>query len=209
MNQKQLQVVAVIVGCYIAAQIFSDITSLKIILLGGLVVDGGTLIYPFSFTLRDLLHKSAGVKVTRTVIVLAAALNLLMAGLFWGVASLPVAPDLPPADPSHAFASVLAPVLQIVLASILAEVLAEFLDTEAYQWWQKRFGARHQWGRVLVSNALSVPLDSAVFVGLAFWGLPIDVLWGIFLTNVLVKGAVTLISIPAIYWVEETSAQEG
>jgi uncharacterized integral membrane protein (TIGR00697 family) len=95
------------------------------------------------------------------------------------------------------------------LASILAEVLAEFLDTEAYQWWQKRFGARHQWGRVLVSNALSVPLDSAVFVGLAFWGLPIDVLWGIFLTNVLVKGAVTLISIPAIYWVEETSAQEG
>jgi uncharacterized PurR-regulated membrane protein YhhQ (DUF165 family) len=85
MNQKQLQVVAVIVGCYIAAQIFSDITSLKIILLGGLVVDGGTLIYPFSFTLRDLLHKSAGVKVTRTVIVLAAALNLLMAGLFWGL----------------------------------------------------------------------------------------------------------------------------
>ena len=205
MNQKQLQTVAVIVGCYIAAQIFSDITSLKIILLGGLVVDGGTLIYPFSFTLRDLLHKSAGVRVTRTVIVLAAILNLVMAGLFWMVAYAPIAPDLPPNDPSYSFASVLAPVLQIVLASILAELLSEFLDTEAYQWWQRRFGTRYQWGRVLFSNALSIPLDSVVFVGLAFWGLPLDVLWGIFLTNILVKGAVTLISIPAIYWVKETS----
>ena len=41
------------IGFYFALQIFSDIGSLKIIKLFGYSIDGGTFLYPFTFTIRD------------------------------------------------------------------------------------------------------------------------------------------------------------
>jgi uncharacterized PurR-regulated membrane protein YhhQ (DUF165 family) len=64
---------------------------------------------------------------------------------------------------------------------------------------------RYQWARVLVSNSISVPVDSLVFVWLAFGGvLPDAVVWSIFWANVLIKGVTTLISLPGIYLVKGT-----
>jgi hypothetical protein len=55
---------------------------------------------------------------------------------------------------------------------------------------------------MLVSNAVSVPLDSVVFAWLAFGGvLGAGVVWAIVLSNVLIKGITTLITLPAIYLV--------
>ena len=76
-------------GAYVAAQMMADIASLRIIDVAGNAVDAGTLIYPFTFTLRDLAHKIAGKDAARTLIFLAAGINLVMAGFFWLVADLP------------------------------------------------------------------------------------------------------------------------
>ena len=90
------------------------------------------------------------------------------------------------------------------LASILAEVIAELVDTEVYRLWVQRVTTRYQWARVLVSNAVSVPLDSVIFVMVAFYGtMPTAVLLSIMLANVLIKGATTLVSLPLIYAVPE------
>lgn len=189
----------IVVSAYIAAQMMSDIASLRIVDVFGWAVDAGTLVYPFTFTIRDLIHKIAGKAAARTVIVAAAVINLFMAAVFWVVAELPA--DLV-TGPQLEFGVVLAPVWRIVFASIAAEVLSEFIDTEAYQRWVDRFGARLQWGRVLASNAVSVPVDSAVFVTVAFIGvLPTEVIWEIFWVNVVFKGLVSIVSLPAIYWV--------
>jgi hypothetical protein len=187
-------------GAYVAAQMMADIASLRIISVAGYAVDAGTLIYPFTFTLRDLVHKIAGTTAARTVIVLAAAVNVLMAGFFWLVARFP--PDSV-TGPQIEFGAVLSPVWGIVAASIVAEVLSELIDTEAYRRWEIRFGQRHQWGRVLASNAVAIPVDSAVFVGLAtmFGIFPPAVAMTIFWVNVALKGLVTVVSIPWIYWV--------
>lgn len=200
MTQRTLNTIVILVGAYLAAQIFADITSLRVVLIAGFSIDAGTLVYPFTFTLRDLVHKVAGVHVARTLIFLAAGLNIAMAALFWLVAQLPADPAV---GAQLEFATVLAPVWRIVFASILAEVVSELLDTEAYRLWGRRFGNRYQWGRVLVSNAVSVPVDSAVFVVGAFAGvLPADVVLSIFAANVLLKSAVTLVSLPGIYAVK-------
>lgn len=188
-----------VTSAYIAAQILSDITSLKIVTFFGLSMDAGTLIYPFTFTLRDLVHKAIGRRGARILIVTAAVINLFMAGLFWLVSQLP-------ADPASGvqadWDSVLAPVWRIVIASIIAEVASELTDTEIYHLWVTRVTTRYQWLRVLSSNAVSVPLDSVIFVWIAFGGvLPNAVVWEIFLANLLVKGVVTLISLPGIYLV--------
>ncbi len=199
-----------VVSAYIAAQMMADIASLKIALVGPFHIDGGTFIYPFTFTLRDLVHKLMGKVAARTVIVTAAAINLIMAALFAFVAWLPADPEW---GLQAEFAAILGPVWRIVIASIVAEVVSELLDTEMYELWVSRVTTRYQWARVLVSNAVSVPVDSLIFCWIAFAdlpsvaglpflpGLPASVVWSIVLSNILVKGVVTLVSLPGIYLV--------
>ncbi len=186
---------------YIAAQMLSDIGSLQIVRFMGLSMDAGTFIYPITFTLRDLAHKTLGLKGVRVLIFAAAVVNLLMALYFGFVAALP--PDTT-AGSSDLWGRVLAPIWRITFASILAEVVAELVDTEAYRLWVERVTRRYQWARVLVSNAVSVPLDSLIFAFLAFYGtMPTPSVVSIFWANVIVKGVVTLASLPLIYLTHE------
>lgn len=199
---RVLTVLLVVTSSYVAAQVLSDVASLRIVELAGFAVDAGTLVYPFTFTLRDLVHKVAGKHAARVLIVTAAVVNLGMALLFLVTARLPAADTAP--QTVH-FGDVLAPVWGIVVASILAEVVSELIDTEVYSAWVRRLGQRHQWGRVLSSNAVAVPVDSAIFVGVAVLTgvFPSDLAWAIFWVNVVVKGLVALVSIPLIYTVRD------
>ncbi len=202
-----------VIAAYIAAQMLSDVMSLKIAVVAGLAIDAGTFIYPITFTLRDLAHKTLGLRSTRTLIFTAAGINIIMALAFWFTASLPSDPALlDPASPDYspstaAFGLVLSPVWRIVLASILAEVIAELVDTQVYHLWVTRITRRYQWVRVLVSNGVSVPLDSLIFGVAAFGGvLPDAAVVEIIIANILVKLATTLLSLPLIYTVPETAA---
>ena len=197
----------IVAAAYVAAQMLADVTSLKIVTFLGLSMDAGTLVYPITFTLRDLVHKTTGARGARALIAAAAVINLVMAGLFWLVSWLPGDPAV---GPQLAFGQVLSPVWRITLASIGAEVVAELVDTEVYRLWVSRVTRRYQWLRVLVSNAVSVPLDSVIFAWGAFGGtMAAAVVWSIVLSNVLVKGATTLVSWPLIYTVREESPVVG
>jgi uncharacterized integral membrane protein (TIGR00697 family) len=196
-----------VTSAYIAAQMLSDISSLKIVPFLGFSMDAGTFIYPFTFTLRDLVHKVTGRRGARILIVTAAVINLMMAGLFWAISQLPYDPSV---GPQHDWDSVLAPVWRIVIASIIAEVFSELTDTEIYHLWVTRITERYQWLRVLTSNAVSVPLDSMIFVWVAFGGVyPNSSVWEIFIANIILKGAVTLISLPGIYLVKDRDQQSS
>lgn len=192
----------IVIAAYIAAQMIADIASLKIGVVWGLAVDMGTFIYPITFTLRDVVHKVAGKRNTQVLILLAGVINLFMAGYLMLSA-------LAPSDPSwglgEEFSSILAPVWRIVIASIIAEVISELVDTEVYHLFIKKITARYQWGRVLVSNGLSIPVDNAIFsVGAFAITLPWSVVGQIFFVNLLVKYAITLFSLPMIYIVPES-----
>ncbi len=153
------------------------------------------------------MHKTAGIRIARRVVVAAGVINLFMAALFWLVAILP--PDMQ-VGPQNEFGVVLAPVWRIVIASIIAEVASELVDGEVYQLWVNRMGRRRQWLRVLVSNSVSVPLDSALFCFIAFIGrMPFSVVISIFWANCILKGICTLISIPLIYLAPERITRTG
>jgi uncharacterized integral membrane protein (TIGR00697 family) len=193
----------VVVAAYIGAQMLADIASLKIGVVMGLAVDMGTFIYPITFTLRDLVHKTLGKQNARVLIITAGVINLFMAVYLTWAASVPSDPQW---GLGAEFSAILAPVWRIVVASIAAELVSELLDTEIYHWWVTRITRRHQWMRVLVSNSISVPVDNLIFVVGAFgWVLPWPVVWQIFLFNLLVKYAVTLVSIPLIYLTPDRS----
>ena len=206
------------VGAYVGAQVIADVTSLKIGTFTGRAVDMGTFIYPITFTLRDVVHKALGKRAARTLVLTAAVVNVFMAlYLQWAAKA--------PSDASYAlgseFSAVLAPLWRITMASIVAEVLSELADTEVYHWFVTRVTTRHQWARVAVSNAVSVPIDNVVFAVGAFGALPglqhhaltlpWDVVWDIFLVNLTIKALVSACSLPLIYlspdrdWSADTS----
>lgn len=197
-----LQVTGIwVVAAYVAAQMMADVLSLKIAWVAGFSVDAGTFVYPFTFTLRDMVHKLLGRAAARAVILAAGVVNLVMAALFSFTAWLPPDPTWPL---QGEFVAVLTPVWRIVMASIAAELISEFADTEIYHLWVTKVTGRFQWSRVLVSNSFSVPLDSLIFSWGAFGGRYVSAtVWSIFLSNVIVKGAVTLASLPAIYLVPD------
>jgi uncharacterized integral membrane protein (TIGR00697 family) len=187
----------VVVAAYVATQMLADIASLKIGLVAGYAVDMGTFIYPVTFTLRDLVHKVLGRDNARLLIVLAAIINLAMALYLMWAASVPSDPQW---GLGAEFSAILAPVWRIVMASIVAELVSELLDTEVYHWFVTRVTRRFQWLRVLISNSISVPIDNIIFaIGAFGWLLPWNVVWQIFLFNLVVKYAVTLVSLPLIY----------
>lgn len=195
--QAMSRVALLVVSGYIAAQMLADIASLKIGVVAGLAVDMGTFIYPITFTLRDVVHKVLGRQNARLLILVAGVINLLMALYLMWSASVPSDPQW---GLGAEFSAILAPVWRIVVASIVAEVVSELLDTEIYHWFVTRITRRHQWLRVLTSNSLSVPVDNILFAVGAFGGvLPWDVVWQIFVFNLLVKYGVTLVSLPLIY----------
>ncbi|MBW2411575.1 MAG: queuosine precursor transporter [Deltaproteobacteria bacterium] len=197
----------VVISLYIAAQMLADIASLKIAFIAGFSIDAGTFIYPLTFTLRDLVHKRLGKSVARQVIFMAAGINLFMALFLQFAAWLPqdAAWGL-----GAEFSAILGPVWRIVIASIVAEVIAELIDTEVYHFWVTRITRRFQWLRVLVSNSVSIPVDSLIFCWGAFgWALPHSVVWSIFSANVIIKGLVTIVSLPGIYLVKERQVENN
>ncbi|MFM2074111.1 MAG: hypothetical protein RJB34_416 [Pseudomonadota bacterium] len=212
-SAPNLSTLATIVLCsYIAAQMMADIASLKIGHVGGWAVDMGTFIYPLTFTLRDLIHKLMGKRAAQTIIFTAAGINAVMALYLMGAAWVQSDAGWAGSGPGGmnlgvAFAAILTPVWRIVLASIVAEVISELLDTEVYQWFVNRMGQQRLWARVLVSNAVSVPLDSALFCLIAFYGeMPNAVVWDIFVFNMVVKFALSVLTLPLIYAGHNTTA---
>ncbi len=186
-----------IIGAYIACQMISNISSVKIANVLSLAVDGGTFLYPLAFTIRDMAHKTIGKKNTQKLIIVSAIINIFTPIYFYIISQIP-------ADSSwefnKAFQITLSPVMRIAIASIVASTLSELVDTEVYHFFITKITKRFQWLRVLISNVFSIPVDNFLFVLIAFLGvLSIDALIEIFIFNFFVKYAVTIISVPLIY----------
>jgi queuosine precursor transporter len=83
------------------------------------------------------------------------------------------------------------------------------VDTEVYHWFVRRVTRRFQWARVLLSNSISVPLDSLIFsVGAFGWLLPWETVAEIFCFNLLVKYTITLVGLPLIYTIRDQDVMD-
>jgi len=190
--------VTLAIGLYIAAELIANVTAVKPIVLGRLVVPAGVFVYALTFTLLDLINERLGKRGARQVIGTAFCANLLLAAY----AQLTVWWPAPAFfDGQQAVVRVLGATPRIVAASLIAYLAASLVDAELFAWWRARIGG-YRWMRVLVSNALSTGLDSVVFVTLAFVGvLPVLPL---IVGQYLVKMAVTVVSLPLIYVIRAT-----
>lgn len=209
LTERMLAMGVVLVALYIGAQCIADVGATKMLALGGIVLPAGSLMFAVTFTLRDLLHKQLGRRLTLVTIGMGAAVNLLLAGYLWGMAQLPAPPFF---GLAVEWGQVFAWVPSITIGSILAEMLSQWVDTEVYELWVRRVTRRFQWSRVVVSNACGLVVDSFAFGLLGFALLPrvfggeaypVGIALTLGLGQVVYKAAVTLVSLPLIYIVRD------
>ena len=205
----KIEQAVLLAGGYLALQMMSDIAATKVMRIGPVVMDAG-IIYCLTFTWRDMVHKRLGARVARLLIVLAAIVNLVMAGYFYLVIQFPPEAEWLAMGGQQAWELIFGLVPRIVVASIVAEVVSELVDTEIYEYWVQKRAHWPQWSRVAVSNFISIPIDSALFVAVAWGGvLPLSVLFTIFVSNIATKLVLTVASFWMIYLVKEEKKPAG
>lgn len=209
MSRKAIWTIVLLIGGYIVCQAIADIGATKFVQLGNVTIPAGTFIFTITFTLRDMVHKRLGKEWARAAIIGAGLFNVLMAGYLALMAKLPAPVFF---GLNEAWGSIFALVPSIVIASITAEVVSELIDTEIYHLMKVRVTKAPQWSRVLVSNVVSLPIDSFIFGALAFTvlplvfggeSLPLTVAMSLVVGQIIWKAIVTVISLPGIYLVKE------
>jgi uncharacterized integral membrane protein (TIGR00697 family) len=198
----------ILAGLFITCLLTANAIAAKLILVGGLVLPAGVVIFPISYIVGDVLTEVYGYAAARRVIWLGFAGNALMVAAIW------VAGELPPAPlwrGQAAYAEVFAQTPRILAASFLAYLVGEFANSAVLAKMKIATNGRWLWTRTVGSTIVGQGLDSAVFVSLAFGGLvPAGALAGIALAQWMVKvgyeAAATPLTYLAVGWLK---AREG
>ena len=86
----------IVVGLYVACELVANLTAVKPVVLGPLVVPAGVFIYALTFTLLDLINEGLGRSGARQVVVAGIGANLLLAGYSWLTVTWPARRRLAP-----------------------------------------------------------------------------------------------------------------
>lgn len=181
---------------YAIIAVASDIFANKMLNLGGLTLAGGILLIPFSFTIRDLMHRLVGYENSKKIVWATAIVNLVIALL------LVVLDLLPAAIPGvkESWHALMGSSWRIIIASFIAQLVADLSDTYVFEGFTRKFGDKKTWLRVAGSNFVSVAFDSMLFSMIAFLGvLPMEVLWASIISGFVVKYIISVAATPLAY----------
>ncbi|MDR0525531.1 MAG: queuosine precursor transporter [Spirochaetaceae bacterium] len=151
---------------YILLMVASNVMASKVLAFGGLVIDAGTLTYPLTFMIGDLLAELFGYKRTANVILWGFAGNFLFCLCALAGA---VMPALDPNDPiTRAYDTLFTYNLRIVGASFGAYLAGALVNAGSLVLIRRLTGPKWLGFRTIGSTALGALVDTALFTGLAW-----------------------------------------
>jgi uncharacterized integral membrane protein (TIGR00697 family) len=193
---------------FVTALLTANTIAAKLIVIGGVVLTAGIVIFPISYVVGDVLTEVWGYAVARRVIWLGFACNAVMVAAIWLGGRLPPAPFW---KGDAAYAEILGHTPRILAASFVAYLVGEFANSFVLAKLKIATGGRFLWLRTIGSTVVGQALDSGVFVTLAFAGtVPPGVLLGIvigqWVFKVAYEAAATPLTYAAVGWLK---AREG
>lgn len=204
-NTKMGWIATTAIVAYAIIAIATDMFANKMLSIGGLTLAGGILMIPFSFTIRDLIHKLIGFENVKKVVWTTAIVNLAVALLLIVLDALPSAIE----GQQEAWHALMGASWRVILASFIAQLVSDLGNTYVYQWVWNKLGDKHIWLRTVISNIPATFLDSALFSYIAFLGvLPAGVIWASVVSSFIVKYVLSLIATPLTYLSEGKKTEE-
>ena len=179
---------------FVTTLLVSNIVSVKIVSVGWLTFDAGTVLFPLAYIVGDIITEIYGYRRTRRLIYSGVAALMLMTLTFWVV-------QLLPADSSWtgqaAFESTLGVVWRLAIGSVTALFVGEIIN--AYVMGRMKVASRGRglWRRMVSSSLAGNALDTVIFSTIAFAGtMPMASFWQLIVTVFLIKMAVEIMVSP-------------
>lgn len=186
----------VICSLFVAVLIISEVGAVKIFALGPLRLPGAIILFPVAYIFGDILTEVYGYKKARRAIWLGFVSIVLMALVLTAIQYLPAAPEWPN---QAAYVSILGFVPQIVFASIVAYLCGEFVNSFVLAKMKILTKGKMLWSRTIGSTVAGMAVDTFLFIGIAFYGLPTAVIVTIMVSQYLFKVAYEIVATPFTY----------
>jgi uncharacterized integral membrane protein (TIGR00697 family) len=157
----------VAVALFVASLLTANIISVKLIVIGPLILPAGVVIFPISYILGDILTEVYGYRYARRAIWLGFVGNLIAVLAIWITGVLPA-----PAfwQGQAAFDTILGFTPRLLLASFVAYLVGEFANSTVLSKMKIWSQGRHLWARTIGSTVVGQGLDSLLFISIAFSG---------------------------------------
>ena len=166
-RKKQLHIYEMLAGLFVMTLIVSNIASIKVVAIGPLVFDAGTILFPLSYIVGDIVTEVYGYRKMRSLLYVGVVSLILTMTTFWVVQILPASPDWPN---QVAYESILGVVWRIVLASVTALFLGEIMNAYVMARMKVRSKGKNLWVRMISSSVVGSAIDTVVFSTVAFLG---------------------------------------
>lgn len=193
-KQHQYSLYDIFAILFVTTLLVSNIVSVKIVSVGWLTFDAGTVLFPLAYIVGDIITEVYGYRRTRRLIYSGVAALMLMTLTFWVV-------QLLPADSSWAgqaaFESTLGVVWRLAIGSVVALFVGEIMN--AYVMGRMKVASRGRglWRRMVSSSLAGNALDTVIFSTIAFAGtMPMTSFWQLIVTVFLIKMAVEIMVSP-------------
>ena len=184
-------------GLFVTCLLTANIIATKLVVLGGVVLPAGIIIFPLSYVLADVLTEVWGYAAARRVIWLGFVCNTVMVAAIWIAGELPAAGFW---TGQPAWREILGQTPRLLGASFAAYLVGEFANAFVLAKLKIATQGRWLWLRTIGSTVVGEGLDSAVFVALAFGGhVPGGVLAGMVLAQWIAKVAYEAAATPLTY----------
>jgi uncharacterized integral membrane protein (TIGR00697 family) len=196
-TSRFLDVVAIV---YIVLIVTANVMASKVLALGSIIIDAGTVTYPLTFMIGDILAEIYGYKTARRIILWGFAANLLFSALAW------LGTLFPPLDATEsltvAYDVLFSYNIRILAASFVAYIVGSLLNAASLLWIRRLTGAKWLALRTIGSTAFGAAADTALFTLIAWVGtLPAREMFVMAVSGYVVKMIYeTLIATPLDYF---------
>jgi uncharacterized integral membrane protein (TIGR00697 family) len=206
--QAPTRYLELITGLFAGFLLISNLASTRIIQVGFLSFDAGTLIFPLTYIFGDLLTEVYGFQKSRKVI-WTGFLTLFLATILLHVTSLfPASPEW---EGDSSWQAVMGLVPRLALGSLLAYLIGEFANSMTLAKMKAKAPHKGPALRFVVSTLVGQFFDTFIFALIAFLGvLESGLWWKLVGSNYLFKVGVEIILLPlTILIVRRLKKSEG
>lgn len=182
---------------FVATLIIANLTSVKLIDIGPFTFDGGTIIFPISYILGDVLTEIYGMRKARMVIWTGFACLLFFSLVTWLVGRIPANAEW---TSQSSYDAILGSTPRIIAGSLIAYLAGELSNSTILLKIREYTGKKYLWMRTIGSSLIGNAIDTGVFLVVAFYGVfSIDILLVMFLSNYIWKMLIEISATPITY----------
>lgn len=217
-NRRNYQYLDLLTALFVTVLLLSSLlSSAKIIDTGfvvsgiPLVFDAGTLLFPLSYILGDVLTEVYGYRISRRVIWTGFGAMLLLGGFVWLAGILPGESTWESYAGQAAYDAILGGITGLLVASISAYWAGGFTNSYVLSKMKLLTRGRFVWSRTIGSTLIGQMVDTTLFfvIAVALGVFPAALLISLIFTNYAIKVAIEVILTPiTLQVIEWLKAQE-